>query len=257
MAERNQTQSYHDALGGVQRALEGRTQAHRSLPVLATYAPPGADAHAAEAMAWQQSAGERAGGPEDAETQTALEKHLVFLLLQSNARQAQQGAAAAMELSMRHRVAPPPPPLPGARDAVPDVHHRQPPGHNIHQQPPIVPRPSGQDAASERSGGSHRRWQQKQQQQERFQDHGNAHAFPYIPSSSAQCPMLQNPDAHGMFSLDALPPQVRIGRVERWSAGFTTLEGNRLRSSPHHGAIVRQAATIRGPNLLTASGLWL
>ena len=222
MAERTQSQSYHDALGGNRRAPEGgRPQAHRSVPQAHRSLPPGADAHATEAAAWQQSAGARTGGAEDAETQKELEKQLVFLLLQSNARQAQQSAtAASLELSMRHSAAPPPTPLPGgARDAVPDVHHRQPPGHSIYQQPSSVPRPSGQNAASKRSGGSHRRQQKQQQQQARFQDHSNAHAFPYLPSSSAQCPTLQSSDAHGMFSLDALPPQVRIGRAEGLCVG--------------------------------------
>lgn len=197
MADRSQSQSYHDALGGgLLRAPEGRPQAHCSLP-------PRADAGAA--AAWQQS-GARTGDTEYAETQKELEKQLVFLLQQNNARQAQHGAsAAALERSMRHRAAAPPPPtLPGERDA--DA-HRQRPGHNIHPPSSGVHRAVVQNAASKRSGGSHRR---SEQQQAQFQDDSNTQAFPYLPSSSAQCPMLQSSDAHGMFSLDALPPQVRI-----------------------------------------------
>ena len=195
--------SYHDALGRP-RAWDGRPQAHHSLPICS-------EAGAAEA-AWQpsQSSGaSRSNDVLDAEQQKELEKQLVFMLMQSNARQAQQDTNAGANTGAleRRRAVPKRPSLAGA---ITDL-HRQP--HDAHQQPQGIHRESDQHATSKHNGVSHRGQQQKQQKQQH--DHSSAHVFPYMSTSSAQHPVLHSAEPHGMFSLDSLPPQVRTKKGKR------------------------------------------
>lgn len=188
----DRSQSYHDALGRP-HAWDGPPKAHHSLPICS-------EAGAAEA-AWQpsQSSGaSRSNDVLDAQQQKELEKQLVFMLMQSNARQGTNAGANTGALE-RRRAVPPPPSL---TDAITDLHRQ--PQRDAHQQPPGVHRESDQHATSKRNGVSHRGPQQKQQH-----DHSSAHVFPYMPTSSAQHQVLHSAEPHGMFSLDTLPPQVR------------------------------------------------
>lgn len=191
--------SYHDALGRP-HAWDGRTQAHHSLPICS-------EAGAAE-EAWQPSQSSGASHEVlDAQQQKELEKQLVFMLMQSNARQVQQGTndganTGALE---RRRAVPTPPSLMGAMTDRHRQRHR-----DAHQQPAGVHQESDQHDTSKRNGVSHRGPQQKQQH-----DHNSAHVFPYMSKSSAQHQMLHSAEPHGMFSLDSLPPQVRKEKGKR------------------------------------------